>query len=121
MKRDKWIVSEKGRLDSSRSSCFYCGENIGSTHKEECIMRRRTIVMEMKVEIVIDVPEIWDEYMCDFHHNESSWCSSNIIENLKHMDKAMGCLCDVTEFKYIREATKEDEDMHKMYVSKFKS
>ena len=122
MKRDNWKVEEYGiRPAGSPDHCFYCGVERGGTHKKDCVIRKRTIVMEMKVEIVLDVPEDWDEDMCNFHKNESSWCASNILSTLERMKDKMGCLCEATEFKYIREATEEDEDKHGIHINEEES
>lgn len=122
MKRDNWKVGEYGtRPAGSPNHCFYCGVERGGTHEKECVIRNRTIVMEMKVEMVIEVPEKWDKDMCEFHKNESSWCASNILRELERMDDKMGCLCLPTEFSYVREATKEDEDKHGIHISESES
>lgn len=118
MTRDNWEVKEEGiRPAGSDNNCFYCGEEKGNTHKPECVIRKRTIVMEMKVEIVMEVPEHWDEEMCNFHKNESSWCASNILDDLKKLDEK-GCLCGITKFTYLREATKEDEEEQNIFIDK---
>jgi len=68
-----------------------------------------------------EVPHSWDEHMMDFHKNESSWCSNNIMyeENkgsvvwdggedrwpaLKaaHADENRCCLCEEVSFKFMR-------------------
>jgi hypothetical protein len=59
----------------------------------------------MTTEVVVEVPEFWDEDMIDFHRNESSWCASNILPDLE----ARPCICKDTTFDFVREATEEDD------------
>ena len=122
MKRENWEVKDYGiRPAGSPNHCFYCNAKKGGIHKKDCVIRSRTIVMEMKIEIVMEVPESWDEEMCNFHKNQGSWCATNIIDTLKKINKVNGCLCSVSEFKYIREATDEDEKSQGVFVNKFPS
>lgn len=117
MKRDNWTVGDYGiRPAGKPTQCFYCGIEKGGIHKEGCVIRKRTIVMEMKINIVMDVPEDWDEAMCNFHKNEGTWCANNILHDLNAMKERMNCLCDVAEFKYLREANEDDEKSQNKFV-----
>ena len=121
MKKTEWIVGKEGvRPAGSPNHCFYCGCKVGTMHKTGCVIVKKTILMEMKVEILVTVPEDWDKDMCEFHKNESSWWASNIIETLKEIDEVdpNGCVCWATKFKFIREATKDDEENYGIYVDK---
>ena len=120
MKRNNWEVKDYGiRPAGSPNHCFYCSAVKGDEHKVDCVIRSRTIVMKMEVEMVLKVPEDWDKKQCEFHRNEGSWCSSNIIDELKRMDNELGCLCENTKFKFLREATEEDEKSLKVFVKDF--
>lgn len=122
MKRENWKVKEYGiRPAGSPDHCFYCNAARGEIHALGCTIRSKTVVMEMKVEIVMVVPEIWDEQTCNFHKNESSWCATNILDILQVMDEKQGCLCGATEFKYLREATEEDEQRQGVFISEVPS
>lgn len=117
MKKEDWEVKDYGiRPAGSDYECFYCGVKKGNQHKEGCVIRKRTVVVKMEIEIVLDVPEDWDENFINFHKNESSWCASNIISELQRMDEKTGCLCEFTEFKYLREASEEDEENFQVFV-----
>lgn len=117
MKKDNWEVKDYGiRPAGNPDECFYCGTKKGGTHKEDCVIRSRTIVMKMEVEMVLTAPEDWDEDMCNFHKNEGGWCATNIISELERMDNKMGCLCSVAEFEYLREATEEDEEKFQVFA-----
>lgn len=121
MKKDNWPVNNHGiRPAGKPDECFYCQAKKGSQHNQDCVVRERTIVMEMKVEVVMSVPEHWDQDMCNFHKNESSWCADNILPTLERLSE-QSCLCDFAEFTYVREATKEDEEAQGVFVEQLPS
>jgi hypothetical protein len=72
-------------------------------------MRKRTVIVEYKIEVLLEVPEDWDKDMIEFHRNEGSWCASNIIEELRRLDERAGCLCRLLECSFLREASEQDE------------
>lgn len=122
MKRNNWEVKDYGiRPAGDSEHCFYCGEPKGSIHKEDCVIRSRTVVIKMEAELVVDVPEFWDEEQINFHRNKGSWCATNVLSELERLDNRLGCLCGVLKFKYLREATEEDEESQKIYVKDFES
>ena len=108
MKKTDWPVTEDAvrpaRLDGT---CFYCYEPLGGQHKAECVMRTRTVMVEVIFQIMREVPEHWDEDNIEFGLNESSWCFDNILEDLQPGNGE--CLCNHAYGKYLREATEEDE------------
>jgi hypothetical protein len=117
MKRKDWPVKNHGiRPAGEPDECFYCGEKLGNEHKKDCVIRQRTIVLKLEMEIVIDVPEFWDRETVEFHYNEGSWCSSNMDIWLTRMEKHKGCLCHFAEFTYLREATEDDEEYHGLFI-----
>ncbi len=111
MTRNNWIVDKFSiRPFGKQDECFYCHSKIGTEHKKDCVIRERIIKLRMTTDIVIDVPEFWDEEQINFHFNESSCCVSNILDKLEERDENHRCLCDCTSFEYIGEATEEDEN-----------
>jgi len=84
-----------------KDACFYCGQKIGTPHGKECVIVTKIVKIRFCIEIPVQVPHSWDQRMIDFRYNESSWCASNLIEDLKDFDEKHGCLCPVTEAKYI--------------------
>ncbi|MFA5037997.1 MAG: hypothetical protein WC479_12575 [Candidatus Izemoplasmatales bacterium] len=112
MKRDSWIVTEKDeRPAGDKGECFYCKTPLGGEHKADCPIRVRTIVASVTITFVDEVPENYTAHSIEFRYNDSSWCAGNILDTIQALaDKYDGCLCGHTEFSYIREATKEDED-----------
>lgn len=117
MKKNDWTVGKFGiRPAGDSDKCFYCGKYIGEQHKEDCVIRNRTVVVEMTMKLVLAVPESWDEELINFRYNEGTWCASNIIDEIERLDKVLGCICGITKFNYIGEATAMDEDKFKIYA-----
>lgn len=115
MKRDDWTVSEfSTRPAGPDSECFYCGRKLGEQHKETCVLRERTVVIEARVIYTISVPEFWTPEDIENHRNSNRWCSNNMVQELQELADVRDCLCGATEFKYIREATEEDEERDKI-------
>lgn len=84
--------------------CFYCKQDVGAQHAMGCVMRRRTVIVRITMNVPYEVPEDWDSDAIEFHLNESSWCSDNIIEDIQERHKKNGaCFCDLTEIEYIGE------------------
>jgi hypothetical protein len=75
---------------------------------------RKTVVVEMKVEMVIEVQADDTHDDIEFLLNESSHCANNEIEKLyREVTEQQGeytrpCGCARTEFSYLREATEQD-------------
>jgi hypothetical protein len=90
-------------------TCFYCHEALGSEHKWECVAATRPVVVRATIEYVIDVPRSWTAENIDFHRNDSSWCSGNLIDELERLDEHDGCLCNTTKFEYLRDYNGPDK------------
>ena len=113
MKRTDWTVGEYSvRPAGKQGECFYCKTKVGGQHKEDCVIRSRTVNLDVTIHMVMDVPEDWDEGQINFHYNDGSWCASNLLSYLNHRDGNVGCLCDITDIKYVGEATEEDEERY---------
>lgn len=102
MKKESWIVKKSDlRPAGDGEHCFYCGASVGEEHKKECVMREKTVTIRFSIDLVTLVPEDWDKNMIDFRYNESSWCANNLIDELKKVKKATGCLCPIVKAKVI--------------------
>jgi len=116
MKRSDYPVTEDdvGNGPCARPGlCFQCAVPVGEQHAADCIKRQRTVVVEVKITMVREVPEDWPAEMINFHMNESSWCADNLLPELNaHQARTdagkVGCLCAWTEATFVREATAED-------------
>ena len=106
MRRDSWTVRgddvRPARLDGT---CFYCHVPMGGEHEKGCVIRQRTVDVELTVRFPISVPEDWDEESINFHRNESTWCADNIIPELEREGKRVGCLCRATTIRYLGESS----------------
>ena len=105
------VKPEDERPARKDGTCYYCRTAIGSHHKPGCVIRTRTVVCEFTVTLTRSVPEDWDQYMIEFHMNDSSWCASNLIHEMESLDMER-CLCGNIEGKFVREATADDEDRY---------
>ena len=119
MKRDSWPVTRTlgPRPAGSPVHCFYCREPVGAEHKPECVMRTRTVVVRYSVEMVIRVPEDWDQGNIEFHRNEGSWCANNFIDEVSNLKDRVNCVCPFVSAEYLREATAEDEEQQALRVA----
>ena len=122
MTRQDWTVGEYSvRPMGPQDRCFYCGSKIGEQHKKDCVIRHRTIKLRAQIDLVVGVPEDWNEDQIDFKFNESSWCASNIIDYLQEREEK-SCLCDCTRFYYLGEATVKDEkEWGTVFIDKMES
>jgi len=110
LKKDSHLVTEDAiRPVGKPNSCYLCDAELGTEHKAGCVFRQRTIVIELKTRLLVSEPEHWDKEMIEFHFNESSYCLSNLIEELQALDESEGCICPFSEVIFIREATNADE------------
>ena len=124
MKRVDWTVGEYSvRPAGNSDECFYCHAKVGEQHKEDCVIRCRTVNVDFTIHAVMRVPESWNENDINFKFNDSSWCVSNVIEDIVRREEILNkCPCFITEAKYIGEATEEDEKTYGLYkVNEFES
>ena len=90
--------------------CFYCHEPVGS-HKPDCVIPARTVVIELKTWLVVTVPQSWDVDMINFYYNESSHCIGTEIAQIAEEEERLPgrcCTCFRTEAQFLREATEKD-------------
>lgn len=113
MKRTNWTVGEHGvRPAGKPDECFYCHAKVGEQHKEDCVIRSRTVNVDFTIHMVMDVPEFWDEAQINYHYNDGSWCASNLLNRLAIREHSDRCLCNIANAKYVGEATEEDEERY---------
>ena len=105
--------SPGGAGDPSR--CFYCPSATGTEHAEDCVVRKRTVVLRMTIEYVVDVPEDRTPEQIEWHRNMSSWCKDNDLDLLSEdrdsLEDSGRCYsCGIATIEYVREATERDHD-----------
>lgn len=117
-----WVVGKEGiRPAGSPGHCFYCHEPKGGIHAEECVIRSRTVVVQVTVDLVVDVPEHWTVENINFRYNESTWCADNLVDILGTLltrikNEPGGCLCPFTEVKYLAEADATSEREQQLFA-----
>lgn len=59
MKRpDTWIVTEDCEKPARRDgTCFWCGAPIGSRHKPECCVPKKSVIVDFTVRLPVFVPD----------------------------------------------------------------
>jgi hypothetical protein len=122
MRRTDWpVLHDSIRPAGPPDRCFYCEARLGDQHKADCPMRQRTVVIRAAVVYTIAVPEHWDAGMIDFSRNEGSACAGQLVYELCDVHATdqepdepdtgrRNCLCGQVKFRYLREATPEDEE-----------
>lgn len=95
------------RPASDKQECFYCHEPIGGQHKADCVLLMKKVKVRMIVEYELNVPAYWDKHDFEFHRNGSSWCADNAIDELEAYAKEQACLCGITRFEYLGDASGE--------------
>lgn len=101
------VTLENGpRPAGNPEECFYCQRPLGSPHKEECVIRLRTVVVRYTIEVPVAVPASWSIHDIEFQRGQGGWCMSNLIDDLK----PVGCLCGAATAVVVREAEEHDEE-----------
>lgn len=92
--------------------CFYCFQQVGQPHSDECYAVHRKVKVRYIFEIEVEMPYHWDEDDIESHRNESSWCASNglreIIEQSRQGCEDLppgepGCICQAFSCEYVGE------------------
>jgi hypothetical protein len=110
VRRKDWAITNHAtRPAGKQGECFYCNNKLGEQHKPECVIKSKTIVADFTIRVVLDVPERWDKSAIENHYNHGSWCADNLIGVLERKLQKE-CLCNNSRMKFVREATKEDEE-----------
>lgn len=91
------------------AECFYCLQPLEALHKENCVLRYRTVIISCAFELCVEVPEHYTTDQIHFFYNEGSHCADNELTQVVALAKQQGCACTFSECKYLREATAEDE------------
>ncbi|QEE24483.1 hypothetical protein CS053_08210 [Rhodanobacter glycinis] len=101
-----FTVTEKAQRPARMDGkCFYCQQAIGATHKDDCVLVSKKVVVRMIVEYEVEVPQEWNAAQVEFHRNAGSWCSNNAMRELEELQEAQGCLCHAARFEYVKDAS----------------
>ena len=85
------------------------------------MIRKRTVVVRVTLEMVVTKPESWDDDAIEFHYNESSSCKNNLVTDINALRDRLGehgCLCSLGHVEFVREATEEDEDTQRVWAQR---
>jgi hypothetical protein len=95
-----FVITKKAMRPASQDqNCFYCREPVGGYHKDNCVLIRKKVRVLLVIKYTVLVPHHWKRENIESHRNEGSWCASNLIEELKELDKTQRCLCSVAHFE----------------------
>ncbi len=98
----KFEVTRKAmRPAAEAEECFYCSRLIGADHKEDCVLLTTKAIVTATITYEIDVPAFWNKADIEFHRNEGTWCSTNMIGDLEELSEKEGCLCAVVDYKCV--------------------
>lgn len=113
------LLDSGSRPDAPGSplDCFYCGRRTSldpEEHEAECVLPKRTVVVELTARYVVEVPRSWDEAQILFHRNDASFCLDNDLHLLARIVEPQSgpCMCALGHISFIREATKDDHTTH---------
>lgn len=104
-------------LGSTETQCFYCDGNLGEPHEDDCVCREKTVIVDVTIQMMIDVPSSWDKEHIEWHYNEYTCTVNNWSMIQDHIDTHAGCWCGKTEredhlrISYVRDATPRDEEL----------
>lgn len=100
----KAVAADDARPAGKAGECFYCKQSVGGTHSLDCVSVRRRVRMRVTIEFEADVPQSWGKESIEFQRNESSYCQSSFVDELRLLDeKCDGCLCQSMHFDYVGE------------------
>ncbi len=101
--------------------CFYCNSGVGELHGARCVCVEKLVsynVLSSRVKVGTFQrmePHFWSSYDCEFHKNESSWCSDNALGGIQWLDTPFArkvrefvgslpddqCSCATLEFRFM--------------------
>lgn len=97
---DKYPVTFKAaRPAGNKGECFYCQHEVGDFHHPTCVLVKKKVKVRAVIEYEIEVPAHWTREQIEFHRNLSSWCSSNMLNELEELAESKGCLCPYVKYE----------------------
>jgi hypothetical protein len=107
----KLTVNDNGvRPAGKPDECFYCHEKVGN-HKNDCVCVEKAIIIELKVKLIVTVPNYWNTSNIEFKYNGSSHCLGNEIKQLFQENEKIEseCFtCHRSSVEFIGDASIED-------------
>jgi hypothetical protein len=108
MIRENWTVANDSERPAGKpGECFYCKRKLGEQHKDNCVIKSKTIVIQANIEAVVHVPEFWDEEQINNYYNNG---------DTYHIEPYT-----IIDVNFIRNATKDDEEFYDVRVNDLES
>ena len=96
-----YTVTEKAMRSSSENcACFYCGQEIGKNHKQDCELVCKKVKIKASVEYYITVPSTWGGDEVE-NYRKNIECGDILLQELMNIKKEKGCLCGIVNFEYL--------------------
>lgn len=99
------VTKDAMRPASNEEKCFYCQQPLGAEHKPDCVLVAKKVKVRAIIEYEVNVPAYWDKDQVEFQRNDSSWCCDNMIGELENLLGEDQCLCGITTFEYLGDAS----------------
>lgn len=97
---------------NAKTHCFYCRQLLGQ-HADDCVCVTRSVVVELKIRYIVEVPQDRSAEDIESHRNLGSFCLANDIHQLEeeaNLEPGLCNICSRAEVRYVREATEEDHE-----------
>lgn len=106
MELPKVLPDDNGiRPAGQPDECFYCKQKVGTPHLMDCVILEKKVKLKVLIEIERYEPYGWTKEQIEFARNWSSWCASNIMEDIqRHNDQCEErgeCLCPSVEIQVL--------------------
>lgn len=94
MKKYTVLQDDDGiRPAGAPDECCYCGQKVGQTHKDDCVMIKTKWKVRLCYEIEIEYPLSWGKDEVEYSLNEGSGCADNYIWDIIAKSAKNGCAC----------------------------
>lgn len=96
-----FTVTEKAmRPASGKRECFYCDAPVGEHHQPRCVLIKKKVRLRVTIDFEVDEPAAWTKEDIESHRNGgSSWCASNVLNELERYSEVNPCLCGNAVFE----------------------
>jgi len=96
------VTKKSMRPASKLRRCFYCKEDVGQQHKEDCVCIVKKARVKLTIEYDIEIPEHWNKEILEYFRNDGTWCANNLIDELAELTEGDNCLCLLAKYEYLR-------------------
>jgi hypothetical protein len=94
-------VLESHLRPAMKDKCLYCKSKVGGYHLDTCVFICKKVKVRCTIEYEISCPYHWTKHDIEFHRNEGSWCSDNMLNELENLSEKNGCLCYFASYEVI--------------------